>query len=83
VTDNALLNLTSAWRDTPEFNLRYELQNVDETGAGGVRDVKDRRLSAGVDYQRRRESFNYQFTRLWNENVVSGIKSTFLPIFTA
>jgi hypothetical protein len=76
VTDNALLNLTSAWRDTPEFNLRYELQNVDETGAGGVRDVKDRRLSAGGDYQRRRESFNYQFTRLWNENVVSGIKST-------
>ncbi|RKZ14121.1 hypothetical protein DRQ53_12305 [bacterium] len=75
VNDSVLLNWESAWMDTPVFGLRYELQNLEETGAGAFRNVNDERLTASVDYDRKHESFKYRLTRSWNENVVRGLST--------
>lgn len=75
ITDSLLLNWVSDWRDTPTFNLRYELQDIEETGPGSSRNIEDRRFTAGVDYQRERESFNYEFAVLRTENVIGDLSA--------
>lgn len=76
INDSVLLNWESAWSDSPVFGLRYESQNLRETGADAFRDVNDQRFTASVDYDLEHESFEYQFRRVWNENVIRGLNSS-------
>jgi hypothetical protein len=75
ISDTALLNWDSAWVDTPKFNLRYELQNVAETGESASRDIENQRLQAAVNWELEHETFDYRATRSWNENVIRGLAS--------
>ena len=75
VTDSFLLNWQSTWVDTPIFNLRYELQDVSETGESSSRGTNNQSLQASVDWERERETYDYRIRRQWNENVIRGLGS--------
>ena len=74
--DDFSVSLNSRDQRYPLFRARYDWQHVHDDIAADFRDVRDRRLLLGGDWNLEKNNFHYTYSHRETENVITDLSST-------
>lgn len=75
ITDSFVADWRTRSNEWPIFSVRYDWQQIGDTGDVSTRDSRDARLVARVDVERDHETIDYTFTHRSSSNLLRDLES--------